>query len=138
MLLEEYLISMLVHQLILKDLRLACICSLGFARFFRYDELSNIAPVHLKFWPEYMRVFVPRARSDIYREGNYVYVKRLGNNYCPVALLERYMLMRDINLSGSVALFGLLRLFKSTSEDKLYRGKLSYTRCKETFKDFHK
>ena len=129
---------MLVHQLILKDLRLACICSLGFARFFRYDELSNIAPVHLKFWPEYMRVFVPRARSDIYREGNYVYVKRLGNNYCPVALLERYMLMRDINLSGSVALFGLLRLFKSTSEDKLYRGKLSYTRCKETFKDFHK
>ena len=129
---------MLVHQLILKDLRLACICSLGFARFFRYDELSNIAPVHLKFWPEYMRVFVPRARSDIYREGNYVYVKRLGNNYCPVALLERYMLMRDINLSGSVALFGLLRLFKSTSEDKLYRGKLSYTRCRETFKDFHK
>ena len=129
---------MLVHQLILKDLRLACICSLGFARFFRYDELSNIAPVHLKFWPEFMRVFVPRARSDIYREGNYVYVKRLGNNYCPVALLERYMLMRDINLSGSVALFGLLRLFKSTSEDKLYRGKLSYTRCKETFKDFHK
>ena len=129
---------MLVHQLILKDLRLACICSFGFARFFRYDELSNIAPVHLKFWPEYMRVFVPRARSDIYREGNYVYVKRLGNNYCPVALLERYMLMRDINLSGSVALFGLLRLFKSTSEDKLYRGKLSYTRCKETFKDFHK
>ena len=129
---------MLVHQLILKDLRLACICSLGFARFFRYDELSNIAPVHLKFWPEYMRVFVPRARSDIYREGNYVYVKRLSNNYCPVALLERYMLMRDINLSGSVALFGLLRLFKSTSEDKLYRGKLSYTRCRETFKDFHK
>ena len=102
-----------------EGLRLACICSLGFARFFRYDELSNIAPVHLKFWPEYMRVFVPRARSDIYREGNYVYVKRLGNNYCPVALLERYMLMGDINLSGSVALFGLLRLFKSTSEDKL-------------------
>ena len=129
---------MLVHQLILKDLRLACICSLGFGRFFRYDELSNIAPVHLKFWPEYMRVFVPRARSDIYREGNYVYVKRLSNNYCPVALLERYMLMRDINLSGSVALFGLLRLFKSTSEDKLYRGKLSYTRCRETFVDFHK
>ena len=53
---------MLVHQLIKKDLE---------GRIFRYDELSNIAPVHLKFWPEYMRVFVPRARGDIYREGNY-------------------------------------------------------------------
>ena len=102
---------MLVHQLILKDLRLACICSLGFVRFFCYDELSNIAPVHLKFWPEYMRVFVPRARGDIYREGNYVYVKRLGNNFCLLALLERYILMGDINLSSSVALFRPVRLF---------------------------
>ena len=32
----------------LKDIRVACICSLGFAGFFRYDELSNIAPVHLR------------------------------------------------------------------------------------------
>ena len=82
-----------------------------FARFFRYDELSNIAPVHLKFWPEYMRVFVLRARGDIYREGNYVYVKRLGNNFCLLALLERYILMRDIILSSSVALFRPVRLF---------------------------
>ena len=82
-----------------------------FARFFRYDELSNIAPVHLKFWPEYMRVFVLRARGDIYREGNYVYVKRLGNNFCLLTLLERYILMRDIILSSSVALFRPVRLF---------------------------
>ena len=58
-----------------------------------------------------MRVFVPRARGDIYREGNYVYVKRLGNNFCLLALLERYILMRDIILSSSVALFRPVRLF---------------------------
>ena len=85
-----------------------------------------------------MRVFDSRAKNDIYLEGNYFSVKRLGNNYCPVALLERYMLMRDINLSGSVALFGPVRLFKSTSEYKLYGGKLSYTRCWEIFKDCQK
>ena len=34
----------------LKDMRVACICSLGFAGFFRYDELSNIAPAHLEFF----------------------------------------------------------------------------------------
>ena len=56
----------------------------------------------------------------------------------PVALLERYMLIGDINLSGSVALFGPVGLFRSTSEYKLYRGKLSYTRCREIFNDCHK
>ena len=71
----------------LKDIRVACICSLGFAEFFRYDELSNIAPVHLRFFPHHLRVFVPRAKYDIYREGNYVYIKRLTSEYCPVALL---------------------------------------------------
>ena len=43
--------------------------------------------------------------------------------------------MGDINLSGSVALFRPVRLFKSTNEYKLYGGKLSYTRCREIFKD---
>ena len=58
-----------------------------------------------------MRVFVPRARDDIYQEGNYVYVKRLGNNFCLLAFLERYILMGDIILSSSVALFRPVRLF---------------------------
>ena len=43
--------------------------------------------------------------------------------------------MGDINLSGSVALFRPVILFKSTNEYKLYGGKLSFTRCREIFKD---
>ena len=30
-----------------KDLRIAAICSLGFAGFLRFNELSNIQPKHL-------------------------------------------------------------------------------------------
>ena len=40
----------------IKDIRVACICSLGFAGFFR-----NIAPMHLEFFPDHLGVFVPRA-----------------------------------------------------------------------------
>ena len=67
---------------------------------------SNIAPVHLEFFPDHLRVFVPRAKNDIYREGNYVCIKRLASQYCPVAPLERF-------ISSSVALFRPVRLFKS-------------------------
>ena len=79
--------------------------------FFRYDELSNIAPEHLGFFPDHLRVFVPKAKNDIYREGNYVYIKRLTSKYCPVALLERYISMGNVELSSSVALFRPVRLF---------------------------
>ena len=46
--------------------------------------------------------------------------------------------MGDINLSSSVALFRPVRRFRSTSEYKLYGGKLSYTRCREILNDCHK
>ena len=85
----------------LKVVGVACICSLGYAGFFRNDELSNIAPEHLGFFPDHLRVFVPRAKNDIYREGNYVYIKRLTSKYCPVALVERYISMGNVELSSS-------------------------------------
>jgi len=82
-----------------KDVRVACICLLEYAGFFRYDELSNIAPVQVGFFPDNLRMFVPRAKNNIYREGNYVYINRLTSKYCPVALLERYISMGNVELS---------------------------------------
>ena len=91
--------------------------------------------MHLGFYPDHLRVFIPRAKNDIYREGNYVYIKRLTSEYCPVALLERYISMSNVELSSSVALFRPVRLFKSTNSYRLYGVKLSYTRCREIFKE---
>ena len=62
-------------------------------RVFRCDELSNIVPLHLEFFPDHLRVFVPKAKTDIYREGNYVYIKRLTSKSCLVTLLESYVSM---------------------------------------------
>ena len=43
----------------LKNLRIAALCSLAFAGFFRYDELCNIVPKHIEFHSNYIRIFVP-------------------------------------------------------------------------------
>lgn len=101
----------------------------------RFDELSNITPAHMEFFFDHLRVFVSRAKNDVYPEDNYVYIKRLGSKYCPVALLERYMSVGDIDLSCTAALFRPVRLFKSSNTYKLYGTKLSYTRCWEIFKN---
>ena len=118
----------------LKDLRTATLCSLGFVGFFRYNELSNISLSHLNFFPKYLRIFVPQAKNDVYREGNYVYINRLNNNYCPVALLERYIQFAKLDLRSDELLFRQVSFHESSNSYTLRSQKLSYTRCRELFK----
>ena len=58
----------------LKNRRIAALCSLAFAGFFRYDVLLNVVPKHIEFHRDYIRIFVPRSKKDVYREGNYVFI----------------------------------------------------------------
>ena len=68
----------------------------------------------------------------MYREGNYVYISKLENNYCPVALLRRYIQAANIDLSSQLPLFGPLT--KKKLGYTLRNDMLSYTRCREIFK----
>ena len=117
----------------LKDLRIAAISSLGFAGIFRFNGLANIQPKHLTFCDGFVKIFVPRSKTDVYREGNYVYIAKLGNNYCPVAILRsRYIEAVNLDLSSHLPLFRPLT--KNKSGYTLRNGKLSYTRCREISK----
>ena len=53
-----------------KNLRIAALGSSAFAGCFRYDELCNIVPKHIEFQSDYIRIFVPHSKTDVYREGN--------------------------------------------------------------------
>ena len=71
----------------LKDLRIAAISTLGFAGYFRFNELANIQPNHLTFYDDFVKIFVPKSKAVVYREGNWVYVAKLRGNYCPMCIL---------------------------------------------------
>ena len=64
-----------------KDLRIAAICSLGFAGLLRFNEFSNIQPKHLTFCNGFVKIVVPGSNTDVYREGNYVYIANLEGKY---------------------------------------------------------
>lgn len=49
----------------LKDLRIATLCSLAFAGLLRYDDLCNIVRKHIEFHNDYIRIFLPRRKTDI-------------------------------------------------------------------------
>jgi hypothetical protein len=119
----------------LKDLRLACICAIGFSGFFRFNELANILIQHIERYHDHISIFIPRSKTDVYREGNHVFIKRLANKYCPVSVLERYLQAGNVDPTSSSHLFRPLRWFKSESAYRLYGSKLPYTRCREIFKE---
>ena len=111
-----------------KGLRIAAISSLGFAGFFRFNKLANVQAKHLTFCDAFVKIFVPRSKTDVYREGNYVYNAKLENKYCPVAILRRYIEAANLDLSSDLPLF--MPLTKTKSGYSLRNGKLSYTHCR--------
>ena len=59
-LLRVLLISLLVNLLILRTYVLLVSARWVLQGFFvNYDELSNVAPVHLEFFPDHLLVFFP-------------------------------------------------------------------------------
>ena len=119
----------------LKNLRIAALCSLAFAGFFRYDELCNIVPEHIEFHSDYIRLFVPRSKTDVYREGNFVYISASGSKYCPVGVLQRCLDLSGIDLNSPLPLFRPLVFHRSTSSYTLRSGKISYTTCRDILRD---
>ena len=108
----------------LKDIRIAALCSLAFAGFFRFNELCNIAPNRISH-------FVPRSKTDVYREGNYVYISASESQYCPVSVLRKYMNLAGIHDNSNLPLFRPLVFHKSNSSYTLRDGKMSYSSCRE-------
>ena len=103
--------------------------------FFRYDELCNIAPKHIEFLSDYIRIFVPRSKTDVYREGNFVFISAFGSKSCPVGVLQCYLDLSRIDLSSPLPLFRPLVLHSSTCSYTLRSEKISYTTCRVILRD---
>ena len=113
-------------------IRTMAICLLGYAGFFRFNELSSLreSDVIILFYPDHIEVFVESSKTDQYREGAWVPIARTQSEICPVSMLERYFKLADIQ--GDVD----RHLFRGLSKTKQgYRlrpkGGISYTRVRE-------
>lgn len=122
----------------LKDVGLATMCVLAYAGLFRSKELLDIQLGHIVLSEDYFVIFVPSSKTDVYREGQQVFVvKSAGSRTCPYTLLMRYLKMAAIKLSDDPCqyIFRNVVYLKSTKSYYLGTRKLSYTRLRELFKD---
>ena len=75
----------------LKNLRLLTIYFTAYAGFLRYDEPSNLRFSDLKFYNDYVKIFIEKSKTDICRQGFWVHIAKTFKRTCPVAILSNYV-----------------------------------------------
>ena len=70
----------------LSDLRLLTLCTLGYAGFLRFSELIALRRCDFEFETTFMRLFIERSKTDIYRDGAWVVIANTQKSTCPVTL----------------------------------------------------
>ena len=87
---------------------------------------------HLTFCDGFVKIFVPRSKTGVYTEGNYVYIAKLESIYCPVTILRKYIEGANWDLSSHLPL--MRPLTRNKSGYSFRNANLSYTRFREIFK----
>ena len=100
----------------LKDLRLANMCVLSFAGLFRSKELLDIRMRDIKWFDDHFVINVPQSKTDVYRQGQDVFIASSNEASCPGRLLDQYMIQKvNIKIDHSdVYSFRNLVYLKST------------------------
>lgn len=116
----------------LSDLRVLTLCLLGYAGFFRFNELVQLRRCDFQFEDSFMRVFVHRSKTDVYRDGAWVVIAKTFKHTCPYLLVQRYFAAASFSADSEEFIFRPVVFLRSTGTYKL-RGSvpLSYTRARE-------
>ena len=117
----------------LSKLRICCLFLLGFSGFLRYSELSYIKMNNIEFHDTYIKLFISKSKTDIYRRGSSIIIAKTSNDLCPVFWLKLYIDSAGLSLNSDSYLFRSISFVKSKGVYKLCDRNvpLSYTRARE-------
>ena len=111
----------------LSETRLAAICLLAFSAFLRYDEISKLCCCDIT---AKMEVHIQSSKTDQFRQGSVIPIARSELPTCPVAMLEKYIALGNIDLHSKERLFQAITKAKKGEVLRMC-GSLSYTRMRE-------
>ena len=118
----------------LSKMRTMNICLLGFCGFMRYSEISNVKRCDIVFCDTYMKLFIEKSKTDIYREGKWVYISKGDSDICPVKNIRVYLQNAGIlECTSDCFIFRAITIPKKSKIGYLRKPNvaLSYTRGRE-------
>lgn len=130
--LKQLVLSFAKDSCSLLDLRLVCMCLVGFAGFLRFAELVAIKRSDIVFSGSFMTIYIPSSKTDVVGAGTSVVIAKTGTVLCPVAMLTRYLNCAGISCSSTNYIFRQISFCKRSNSFFLRNsGPLSYTRARE-------
>ena len=79
----------------LANQRLLTITLIAFCGFMRFSEVSRLRRSDLVFSSTYVKVFIEKIKTDIYREGMWVYIPA-SSKICPLKQLKYYLALSNL------------------------------------------
>ena len=79
------------NEMSLFNLRTFTLVITGFTGFLRFDELSDLKLGDVNFFPSYMKILIRKSKTDVYRDGDCVYIAKYKSEMCPVEILRLYI-----------------------------------------------
>ena len=93
----------------LVDQRLLTIILIAFCGFMRFSEVSRLRRSDFIFSSTYVKVFIEKSKTDIYREGMWVYISA-SSKICPLKQLKYYLALAKLSENSEEFIFrGLSR-----------------------------
>ena len=97
----------------LLHMRTIVVILLGFSGFFRISELLSVTLKYVNILDDHLQIFLNVSKCDQHRQGNEVIIARTGTSYCPVAFLERFLNLAELDVSKDGEAYLVPRLHKS-------------------------
>ena len=103
----------------LLDLRTFTTMVVSFAGFLRYNEIADLRRSDVEFKGTYMKLFIEKSKTDIYRDGQWLLIAKLDSTICPVKILTLYLEKTEIGDTSEEYIFRAMTWFKSTAKHRL-------------------
>ena len=118
-------------------IRFLFVLLVGFAGFFRIDEIRTLTVKDVSICDEYMKVFISKRKNDQYREGHTSFLARSHKSTCPVSITEKLLKLLPSTSDSSSPL--VRRIVKSKSKECFHACKgVSYSTLRDEFKKYVK
>ena len=119
----------------LKNLRTKIILLLSFAGFLRFSECQNLRRSDIKIFRDHAMLFIEKSKTDIYREGHWLFLARLNSDLCPVSNLEHYLRNTRIDSDSNEFIFRSIKTSKRKNFESLRRSNkpISYSTVRDEY-----
>ena len=99
--------------------------------FLRFSEVVKLRRCDIIINKTFRLIFIKKSKTDVYREGSWVYLTKLDTALCPIELISQYFKKGNIRDNCQKYIFRGIITTKSHSKLRRCDKHISYTFVRE-------